>query len=248
MTVANLLDKVDQFEKLFDKDQIKLLAYFHCTAHSKEYFTTTDVKDEFDVQKLKQPINISDTLSRLSKISPPIILKDNRGWTFHRTSKKELNEIYLGTTHKREISATLRELLKIIDGNEQKAFLEEAISCFEIKAFRASIIMTWILTLDIIYEYILSAKLTQFNAAIQAHGRYKKITIAKKDDFGDIKESDLIELCRGGGVITGDIRKILVEKLDFRNTCAHPNTIIVLESKVIAFIEDLITNVIKKYQ
>ena len=248
MTVAELLDKIDEFDSLTDKEQIRLLSYFHVTAHGKEFFTTTDIKEEFDAQKLRQPSNVSSELSKLSSSKPPTILKDKKGWTFHRTAKKELDEIYLGTTHKRAISITLRDLLKDITGKEQQLFLEEAITCFEVKAFRASIIMTWLLALDVLYEYILTKKLTDINAAITAHGKYKKIQVTKKDDFTDIKESDFIELCRVGKIITSDIRKILDEKLDFRNTCAHPNTIVVNEPKVIAFIDDLVDNVIKKYQ
>jgi hypothetical protein len=248
MTVTELLDKIDDFDKLTDKEQVKLLSYFHITAHGKEYFTTTDIKEEFDAQKLRQPSNVSSELSNLGRMKPPIVLKDKKGWTFHRTAKKDLDEIHLGTSHKRAISITLRGLLKIVTGKEQQLFLEEAIICFEVKAFRASIIMTWLLCLDVLYEYILQNKLTEFNASIQAHGKYKKIQIAKKDDFTDIKESDFIELCRVAKIITGDVRKILDEKLDFRNTCAHPNTIVVNEPKVIAYIDDLVTNVITKYQ
>jgi len=248
MTVIELLDKIDDFDNLTAKEQVRLLSFFHCVSHQKEYFTTSDIKDEFDAQKLRQPANVSNELIKLSSTKPPIILKDKKGWTFHRTAKKELDEIYLGSSHKRAISVTLRDLLKAISGKEQQLFLEEAITCFEIKAFRASVIMTWLLCLDTIYEYILKHKTSEFNAAIQAHGKYKKIQIVKKDDFTDIKESDFIELCRVAKIVTGDIRKILDEKLDFRNTCAHPNTIVVNEPKVISYIDDLVTNVITKYQ
>jgi hypothetical protein len=40
------------------------------------------------------------------------------------------------------------------------------------------------------------------------------------------------------------MKKILDEKLDFRNTCAHPNDIIVGDAKLVSFVEDLVHNVI----
>jgi hypothetical protein len=125
--------------------------------------------------------------------------------------------------------------------------LEEAISCFEIKSFRAAVIMTWLLTMDTIYEYVLSRKLSEFNNAIQLQGKYKKIIVKVKDNFSDIKESDFIELLRVAKIISNDTRKILDEKLDFRNTCAHPNSVIIRESKAISFLEDVIENIVLKF-
>ena len=96
--------------------------------------------------------------------------------------------------------------------------------------------MSWLLAIDTIYEFVLKNKLTEFNNAIQTHGKYKKIIITNKDNFSDIKESDFIELLRVAKIISNDTRKILDEKLAFRNTCAHPNTVIIKESKAISFI------------
>lgn len=248
MNIADYIDRVESFETLTYNEQVKLLSYFHCISHSKEYFSTTDIKDEFENQKLKQPTNVSQVLKKLSQAKPPILLKDKKGWTFHRKAKKELDETYIGTIHNRDTTNSLRELLKSITGEEQKKFLAEAINCFDIKSFRAAIIMTWLLSLDILYEHILSKKLPEFNSALVTQGKYKKVKITKKDDFNDLKESDFIELCRIGRIITGDIKKILAEKLDFRNTCAHPNSVVVKELKAISFIDDLISNIIKKYQ
>jgi len=39
----------------------------------------------------------------------------------------------------------------------------------------------------------------------------------------------------------------LEQKLDTRNSCAHPSGITVNKSKVIDFVEDLVENVVVKY-
>jgi hypothetical protein len=248
MVMSDLVDQVPDFDKLSMREQVKLMSFFAISISQKDYFTANDVKVEFDALSLSKPANITRDLISLCNSKPPILIKNKDRYAFQRTAKKILEELYLGTTHKRAISLSLRELLNDIKGKEQVAFCEEAISCFEIKAFRAAIIMTWLLTLDVIYEFIISKKLVEFNAAIQAHGKYKKITILDKDQFSDLKESDFIEISRGAKIITNDVRKILVDVLDFRNTCAHPNTISVQETKAISIIEDLINNVIKKFQ
>lgn len=62
-----------------------------------------------------------------------------------------------------------------------------------------------------------------------------------------LKESKFIEICRSANVISNEVRKILDEKLGIRNTCAHPNSIVISESKSTSFIEDLIENVMLKF-
>lgn len=46
---------------------------------------------------------------------------------------------------------------------------------------------------------------------------------------------------------SNDVRKILDEKLGFRNSCAHPSSIAVGDSKALSFVEDLVDNVIAKH-
>lgn len=67
------------------------------------------------------------------------------------------------------------------------------------------------------------------------------------EDFDDMNEAVFIEVCRSAGLITKDVRKILDEKLGFRNSCAHPSSIHVGDAKVVSFVEDIVENVIVKY-
>ena len=76
----------------------------------------------------------------------------------------------------------------------------------------------------------------------------KVTSIKARDDFGDIPKGKLIEFLRSSGAISNDVRKILDEKLGIRNSCAHPSGITILRSKVIEFVEDLITNVVLQYK
>jgi hypothetical protein len=249
MTVHDFLENISDFDDLSKKEQVKLLAFFHCVENSKQHFKTNEITLEFEKNSLPKPSNISAEITRLKKAKPKILIETKEGISFHRTARKVLEEAFLEKKHKKEVSNTLRNLIIELSGIEQKNYLEEAISCFEIKSFRASIIMTWLLTIDIIYEFILIPEnLIAFNSAIQSHGRYKKIIITKKDDFSNIKETDFIELLRVAKLITNDIRKVLDEKLGIRNSCAHPNSMKILDYKAIGYIQDLVINVIKKYQ
>ena len=142
----------------------------------------------------------------------------------------------------------LKRIISKVNDNNRKNFLAEAISCLGVEARRATIILTWITTIDHLYEFILQKKLSEFNNALSRRtDKYGKIVISLKDDFGDIKESIFIELARSANIITNDVRKILDEKLGVRNSASHPSTIVIHDTKVVNFIEDLVDNVIVKY-
>ncbi|RYC52692.1 hypothetical protein [Flagellimonas olearia] len=248
MTLEEFVDSIDGFDKLTQREQVRLMSFFYVIVSKVSTFRTADIKKCFEDNDLSIPANISHDLLQLTKTKPPALVKKGKLFAFHRTERKNLENEFVGSKHKVKVSKILRNLLSKIKSKEQQAFLEEAIKCFEVKAYRASILMTWLLTIDVIYEYVLAKKLIEFNSAVQVHGKYKKITFAKKDDFSEIKESDFIEILRTGKIISNDIRKILIEKLDFRNTCAHPNSIIIKETKAVSVIDDLIENVIFKFQ
>jgi hypothetical protein len=248
MDVDYYIDKVENFSKLPQKQRVKLLSYFHLICTQTETFSVQNIREVFEKHKLESPSNINREITALSSSKPKILIKNGLQYAFERSAKKELDEIYLSNSHSQIISTKLRELLIKINSAEQKSFLEEAISCFEIKSFRAAVVMAWLLAIDTIYEFILREKIIEFNSAVQLQGKYKKLIISSKDHFSEIKESDFIEILRTGKLISNDIRKILVEKLEFRNTCAHPNQIVIKETKVIAYIEDLIENIILKFK
>jgi hypothetical protein len=91
----------------------------------------------------------------------------------------------------------------------------------------------------------LSNKISDFVTALRRANINK--SVHTKDDFGELKESQFIEICKSAGIISNDVRKILDAKLGIRNSFAHPSNIKLPKSKALEFIEDLIENVILKY-
>lgn len=248
ISIEDLLNKVEDFKALSQQKQVELVSYFYCIINDKTEFSSSEIKSFFTQEHLKPPSNISREISNLLQGKNSVLLRKGQGYVFHRDKWKQLNEQFLNNKHAREVSNNLRSLLPKIASQEQKSFLDEAIICFEVKCYRASIIMTWLLTIDILYEHVLKGRLSNFNLAVQTHGQYKKLSFAKKEDFSDLKESTFLELLRVGKIISGDQFKILKDKLDFRNTSAHPNMIVIKETKAVSFIEDLIENIIIKFQ
>ncbi len=142
----------------------------------------------------------------------------------------------------------LEKLISKVGEDNKRRFLAEAVACLGVGAKRATVVMTWLVTLDHMYDYILAKKLIDFNNALgKRSDRIGKMKIQSKDDFADLKESVFMEVCRSAKIISNDVRKILDEKLDIRNTCAHPSTVEIHDSKVVNVVEDLVENVIARF-
>lgn len=148
-----------------------------------------------------------------------------------------------------QTSVTLRSLENDFADGPKKNFLRETIEVFEAGANRATIVMCWILAVDHLYDYVFTRHLAAFNAklALVTDRRVKVSEVTNRDHFGDIPESNFIELLRSAGIISNDVRKLLDQKLGTRNSYAHPSTISLDRHKVVDFVTDLVQNVILKY-
>ena len=70
--------------------------------------------------------------------------------------------------------------------------------------------------------------------------------IQNRQDFADLKESDILKICRAARLISGETLKSLDEKLGKRNTAAHPSTVIVGTATAEEVIFDLVENILLK--
>ena len=246
--IDEYIDKIEGFSKKPFVDQTKYLAYCYVKSTKDKLFSPKNISDFFEIADLQKPKNISDIFLKLSdpKRKNQIFIKKGDVYSFERTAFNEIETEFGKEGPSRKISATLRKLVSKIIDKQESDFLEEAITCFEVGAYRASIVLSWALTIFHLQNYIFNNKLAEFNASlVRQNLKLKKIM--KFDDFSDIKESKFIEVCRSAKLISNDVRKILDEKLGTRNTYAHPNEIKVSESKATSFTEDLVENVILKY-
>lgn len=234
-----------------------LFAYYLRQFEGATQFSGADIRRCFRQALLKQPTDLALLLVSLTKGREAPLLRVKPGrFAVSLYGVNEVEAILPAPAAKLGAATTLivgalpllqRTIAKVADP-QRRDFLAEAISCLEVKARRATVILSWIAALDHMYDYVLAHGLAGFNTALaKQSGKISKLTIAKKDDFGDLKESEFITVCRSARLITNDVRKILDEKLGFRNSCAHPSSIAVGDSKVLSFVEDLVDNVVSKH-
>jgi hypothetical protein len=260
MTLRDFLNQSGNTQEYSNRSKILLFAYFLRQHKGVLEFGTPEMRACFREAMLKAPSNLSTLLKEMKRGRNSALMASG-GAEKYALSMPGLTEVeaYLGAKQEslNEVDSFLQsaipyleKLLGKVADSSQKNFLAESIACLGVDAKRATILMTWAGVIAHLYDYIIASsdRLAAFNLALSKRSdKYGKLTITAYDDFTDIPESVFIEVCRSAKIISNDVRKILDEKLGIRNTCAHPSGVEVHRTKVINFIEDLVDNVIIKY-
>ncbi len=247
MTLDEFATLVPALRTMTHVDRIRHLAWFVATHEKRDRFGGADVRRCYAALHIEPPANIGSHLAQMAAKKPPELLKDARGFRLEARVKERLDGKYAQRVATVAVDAMLQALPGKVSDEAARLFLTEAITCFRSRAYRATIVMTWNLTYDCLLEWILTEHLAEFNAAIPKKFPKKAgVTVAKREDFEEFKEFDVIELCGTGGFLPGATKKILNEKLSRRNTAAHPSLVEITQFQAEDVISDLVNNVILK--
>jgi len=244
--------QIPELEGQSPAQMIDYFFYFLTVIEKKSPVKASEIENCFDLTNLTKYSNIHSYLLKCSKKKRgvrPKFLKGKQGYTLERNSQLEMQKTLHVGPAKVETSYLLKGLLLKLSSKSEKSFLQEAINCYEIGAYRASTILTWNLTIFHLYQYIFKNEQTEFNIVLSKNTdkRVKIKSISKLDDFTEIPEGKFIEFTRSAKIISNDVRKILDTKLGIRNSYAHPSSVSISEVKATDYIIDLVDNVITKY-
>lgn len=107
--------------------------------------------------------------------------------------------------------------------------------------------MTWNLAFDHLCDQILAQHLTDFNTQLpKSYPNEKLKAVTCKDSFAELKESQVLRVCRSAKITSSNVDKILNDKLAKRNSAAHPSNITITQIQAEDFIIDLVSNVLLK--
>lgn len=248
--LKELVDRIPEYSSWNHAEKIKFFAWFLHTHNNKERVTGTDTGRCYDALNEERPTAISPFLTAMEKKDPKEAIRDAKGFRLVKVVRDQFDAKY----GRRETTVKVERLLADLPGKipdqAERDFLSEALTCFKHGAFRAAIVMTWNLTFFHLCTYVLNQKLAEFNAEYPKrfpgiHKKAKAPTIATYEDFSsDLKESEVIEICRSANIITREQFKALDGKIDRRNTAAHPSTTVISVLQAEEFIHDLVTNVV----
>lgn len=241
--LKKFVKSIPDFSELLLEDQIVYFGYYLENQEKLESFKHLNIDECFLNTSLPKPLNIISRLKKLVAKPKKRLIVYKGGYRVSYNEGIKLDEIVKGDIPYLSISKTLNDLPKVLSKSAEQSLLREAIKCYRIKAWRAVLVLVWILTMDHMQDYIIKNKLKKFNVALQANPKYH-CQITKKEDFEAVKESDFILVLRQTNLISKNQKKILDNKLDIRNSYAHPSTLTLNQSKTLDFIEDLINNVV----
>ncbi len=189
--------------------------------------------------------NIADILGKAKGLS----CKIKGGWVLTKKGKEYVSNL-VGIKNKRpalkSAADDLRALIEKFQNTDARLFLEEALSCFEVGSYRATVVFSWAGAIHILYKFIIDNKLTDFNIeANRRDSRWKDVKVI--DDLSRMKESDFLNILSTLSIIGKDLKKELEVCLGLRNSCGHPNSLKIGENRAAAHLETLINNIYSKF-
>lgn len=184
--------------------------------------------------------NVSDTLRKAKRL----ITKVKDGWILTAQGQAYANqELLHHPLSTKSVAKSLRLLLERIESPESKAFVEEAIQCLEVNAYRAAVVFSWIGAISVLYNYVIANRLADFNE--EARSRFPNWKDASNcDDLARMKESDFLDILAALSILGKNVKEYLKSTcLNLRNSCSHPSSLKVGKLNVEAHIEFLVQNV-----
>ncbi|MCJ7740317.1 hypothetical protein MUP32_03285 [Candidatus Microgenomates bacterium] len=175
-------------------------------------------------------------------------IKTPKGWELTLTGIQFLYLTFGVEIDSQEIHIAndLRSHLPKIKNQDTLAFVTESVLCLESKLYRSAVVLSWVGAIAVLYDYVIVNKLKEFN--IEATRRDPKWKNAKvTDDLSLLKESEFLDILENISVIGNDVKKELKKCLDLRNSCGHPNSLVIADNRVAAHIEILVLNVFAKF-
>jgi hypothetical protein len=248
--LAEFVQKIPEYDNWNHAEKIRFFAWFLHTFEKKERFTGADIKRCYELLKDEKPTGVSPFIVSMEQRTPKEAIRDGAGYYLAKRIRDDLDSKYGQRASTLTVDALLADLPGKIPDQVERDFLSEALTCFRNKAFRAAIVMTWNLTYSHLIHYILKHKLADFNAEYPTRlpGKHKKATVpvlSAYDDFSaDLKESEVITICKAANIITKEQEKTLDRQIGRRNTAAHPSATVITVLQAEEFIHDMVTNVV----
>jgi hypothetical protein len=249
MELSEFVASVPQFTSLGHPERILHFGWYLHVHKGKERFDQAAIRTCYKDSNMDEP-NLSEQFKRLTAKRPKMLLPDGPGFRLEHKTRESLDKKYGQHETTIALSKLLKELPGKISDQAEELFLSEAITCYRNRAFRAAIVMAWNLTYDHLLHWILKdpTRLVAFQSHIAARVGSKKaaaITIANREDFEDLKESETVDICGTAGLFTSaNTKKILDMQLTKRNLAAHPSLVIMGAPEAEDTISSLINNIV----
>ncbi|WP_409497152.1 hypothetical protein [Amycolatopsis sp. cmx-11-12] len=228
--------------------QAKCLAtlYYHERYKNSSPITTEEMRTALAQARISvaKKMNIPDILNKAGHYVDTDGV-DNKGrklWHLTEAGRTLVRSMLNLPDHEPEIEidvGTLRRIAEKVNDDVVKSYIEEALICLSVGAFRAAIVFLWSGAVRTLQDSILAHGATAVNAAIQKHDTRVR-SVAKIEDFSSVKDMLTLLAARELGIIDKGQWSALDAALTTRNQCGHPTSYRPGEKKTSGIIEDIV--------
>lgn len=243
MDLGTHIDSFSGFYDLSEAERIRFFVYFvHSTG--RVVFEQADVTACYRTASISRP-EIGAYLRKM--VDRGELIKTRAGYQIDRRALDALTAKYGQRAALVKLDQALDALTAKITNTYERVFFDEMMICVRHGAFRSAVVMAWNLAYTHVCDHVFANRLVDFNAQLpKSYPRAEVTAIVNRDDFAELKESQVVQVCRSAGIITGDVDKILKEKLARRNSAAHPSSVTISQLRAEETIVDLVENVVLK--
>lgn len=251
MDLAAFVRRIRGFDDFSHPDKIRLFAWFLHVHFGRDRIDQDAVRGCYRALSMEAN-DVARDMRRLTERKPPSLLKDRRGFYLAGPIRRQLDKLYLDSEMEVEVSQFLSDLLGKVPDETERMFLSEALTCYKYQAYRAAIVMTWNLAYDHLIRWVAASpqRLVAFNGSVVARIGSKRgtgLSITARDDFMELKEHEVIDICGSSGILPSRaIKQVLNEQLTRRNIAAHPSMVEIRRSQADDTITTLVNNVVLK--
>ncbi|TIQ33343.1 MAG: hypothetical protein E5X48_23695 [Mesorhizobium sp.] len=247
MTIADFAGSSPGFYRKTAVEQLLALAWFVEARQQRAYFDGAYIRQCFKEAGIEPP-DMSVYLPRLAAKRPPQLIKEKGGYRLAGAVRRALDVRLGGDPTTSAVAKALTDLPTQIPDLAEREFLTEALNCYRVRAFRATIIMAWNLAYDHLVRWVFSdpIRIQSLNAGIASKYPKKTLVVARHEDADTLKESEFIEAARTANLLDKNTTQILKDKLGRRNMAAHPSRVTITQHQADDMITDLVANVILK--
>ncbi|MCG6205976.1 hypothetical protein LPW26_15090 [Rhodopseudomonas sp. HC1] len=167
-----------------------------------------------------------------------------KGWELTDAGKQHLRTLGVSSISPAAvlIATDLRNLLSRVKDSDTRAFVQEAVQCYEFELYRSAVVMSWLAAVHVLKAVVQAQYLTAFNTeASRIDQKWKPAKTT--DDLGRMQETEFLDRIAAISVIGKNVKDELQKCLKLRNGCGHPNSLKISTNTVASHIEILILNV-----
>ncbi len=182
-------------------------------------------------------------LSALLSGQKGLAVRTDAGWELNAAGRAEVQRVLSGGTPL--AASKLRGLLPTIPSADTRAFVEEAVLCVEHGLYRAAVVLSWLGSVALLYDQVVTSHLAAFNAeAMRRDPKWRNSNTV--DDLARMKEHDFFQVLEAISLIGKSVKAELEGCLKLRNGCGHPNSLKLGEHRVNSHVETPVMNVFSR--